>query len=83
MRFALSLKRSADPDGGEEWQLKHFSSAKFASDPSPGTQMSAAHDDIGIDSLDPSNGRVQSTRTARRSSVSKASDALGRGEFLA
>jgi hypothetical protein len=52
MRFALSLKRSADPGGGEEWQLKHFSTVKFASGPSPDTQVSAVGDDIEMDHVE-------------------------------
>ena len=52
MRFAVSLKRSADPDGGQEWQLKHFSSVNFASRLSPDLQMSTVRDDIEMEPLD-------------------------------
>jgi len=44
MRFALSLKRSADPEGGQEWRLKHFTSADFI--PPTDTQMSTISEDI-------------------------------------
>jgi len=54
LRFAVSLKRSADSDGGQKWQLKHFSTIDIsASYPSPDAQVSSVHEDIELDLLDP------------------------------
>ena len=44
LRFALSLKKVADPDGEEEWEPKHFDSIKFASNHSHDSQDSVAHE---------------------------------------
>lgn len=52
MRFAISLRRSADPDGEEEWQLKHFSSINFASGPSFGAQVSTIRENIEMGLVD-------------------------------
>ena len=52
MRFAVSLKRSADPDGGQEWQLKHFSSVHFAGGPSSDVRLSAVYESVEMDTLD-------------------------------
>jgi len=46
MRFVVSLKRAADPDGGQEWRLEHFSSAGPYSDPSSGTRVSTVCENI-------------------------------------
>ena len=49
MRFAVSLKRSADPKGGQEWQLSHFTSINF------GRQTSTVRENVEmglVDSLD-------------------------------
>jgi hypothetical protein len=59
MRFAVSLKRSADPKGDEEWQLKHFSTVKFASDPVPDSQVSGDHGDIEMYLTDPPDDEAQ------------------------
>ena len=53
MRFVVSLKRSADPEGGQMWQLKHFSSVKFASDLFPGTQLSTDCENIEMGPFGP------------------------------
>jgi len=31
LQFAVSLKKSTDPVGGQRWQLKHFTTLDFAS----------------------------------------------------
>lgn len=59
MRFVVSLKRSADPHGGQEWQLSHFSSVGFAGGPSSGAAVSAVCDDVEMDPVDLPHGRVQ------------------------
>ena len=56
----MSLKRSADPDGGQEWQLRHFSSANFAGDPSPDTRISTVCEDVEMDPFDPTKDRLRS-----------------------
>ena len=48
MRFAVSLRRSADPDGGQEWQAKHFSTVGFVAGASRGTQASAIQETIEL-----------------------------------
>ncbi|KAF9646554.1 hypothetical protein BDM02DRAFT_3118500, partial [Thelephora ganbajun] len=60
LRFAVSLKRSADPEGGQEWQLKHFTSINFADVPLPDTQVSDVCDDI---EMDPVNSLDSQSRT--------------------
>lgn len=57
MRFAISLKRSADPNGGREWQLTHSSSVNFASGPLLDTWVSGIHENIEMDPIDPPNDR--------------------------
>ena len=49
MRFAVSLKRSADPRGGQEWQLSHFTSVDF------GGQMSTVRENVEMGLVDPPN----------------------------
>lgn len=63
MRFAISLKRSADPEGGEEWQVKHFSTARFASRHLSDSEVSDNHIDIEMDIPDALDDKVQ-TREA-------------------
>ena len=60
MRFAVSLRRSADPQAKQEWELKHFSSLNFTSDPSPDTRMSAVRGNIEMGLADPPSGQRQS-----------------------
>ena len=57
MRFAVSLKRSADPEGGQEWELSHFSSVNFASASPPDMQVSAIRENIEMDFIDTPNNR--------------------------
>ena len=52
LRFAISLKKTADPTGGQEWQLKHFSTLRFAGGPEPGTERSAIREGIEVDHVD-------------------------------
>ena len=59
MRFAVSLKRSADPDGGQEWGLTHLSSINFAGDPSADTQASTVYENVEMDPLGPPNDKLQ------------------------
>jgi len=47
MRFAVSLKRSADPEAGQGWQVAHFSTANFANS-SPATRVSGIRDNIEL-----------------------------------
>ena len=59
MRFAVSLKRSADPDAGQGWRVAHFSSANFAGGSSPATQVSAVRDDIEMGLVDFPSGQLR------------------------
>ena len=62
MRFVISLKRAANPDGGQEWRLEHFSSAKFDSGPSSmssSTQVSIDCEHIEMDPLEPPNDTLK------------------------
>ena len=59
MRFAISLKRSADPDGGQEWQLTHFSSVGFGGGTGPDVQVSPIRDNIEMDAIDPPNEQIR------------------------
>ena len=59
MRFAVSLKRSADPGGRQEWQLRHFSSISFAASPLHAAQTSTPCEDIEIDQIPPRNNQLQ------------------------
>ena len=45
-RFAVSLKRSADPDGGQECGLGHFTSVSFNSGSLSGVQVQANPENI-------------------------------------
>ena len=58
LRFALALKKVADPDGGEGWEPKHFDSIKFASDHSVDSQGSAAHENTELGSGNASQDRI-------------------------
>ena len=49
MRFAVSLKRSADPKGGQEWQLSHFTSIDF------GGRVSTVRENVEMGLVDPPN----------------------------
>lgn len=62
MRFALSLKRSADPEGGEEWQMKHFSTARFASRHLSDSEVSDDRIDVGMDIPDTLEDQVQTSK---------------------
>ena len=46
LRFVLSLKKSADPEGGQEWQLSHFSTIEFANGPPPGSRDFTTSDGV-------------------------------------
>ena len=60
MRFAVSLKRSADPNGGQAWRFKHFSSIDFAGGgTSSVAQLSAHHEDIEMDATSLPNDQLQ------------------------
>ena len=59
MRFAVSLKRAANPDGGQEWRLEHFSSADFCGKPLPGVQTSSICENIEMDPVGPPNDRLK------------------------
>ena len=59
MRFAVSLKRSADPEGEEEWQVKHFSTARFASRHLSDSEVSDDHVDIEMDIPDTLDDQAQ------------------------
>lgn len=48
MRFAVSLKKSADPTSQREWQVMHFSAINFVSGPPPAA-MGAHPEDIEMD----------------------------------
>ena len=50
-RFAVSLRRSADPDGGERWQLKDSSPVNFAGGTLADAQACAVGENIEIDPL--------------------------------
>jgi len=65
MRFAVSLKRSADPDGGQEWQLKHFSSANFGTGPLSGVQVSGVFESIEMDPVRGGPGRGSERSTVK------------------
>ena len=53
MRFAVSLKRSADLDGSQEWKLEHFSTVDFAScPPRDDGRSSAVCEEIEMDPVD-------------------------------
>jgi len=57
MRFAVSLKRSADPNSEREWQLMHFSAINFVSAPPRATN--AHPEDIEMDPVDPVNHELE------------------------
>ena len=59
MRFAVSLKRSADPEAGQEWRVAHFSSANFAGGSSSVTQVSAVRDNIEMGLVNFPSGRLR------------------------
>jgi len=63
MRFALSLKRSADPGGGQEWRLNHFTSANFDGSPSSYTQKPAVSEDFEMDAVGPRERRLRTRWT--------------------
>lgn len=60
LRFVLSLKKSADPEGGQMWQLKHFTTLDFASVPPGDTQGSTTRDDTEMDPMGASHRRISS-----------------------
>jgi len=57
MRFAVSLKRSADPNSEREWQLMHFSAINFNSVHPPATN--AHPEDIEMDPVGHVNDGLQ------------------------
>lgn len=59
MRFAVSLKRSADPEGEEEWRVGHFSTARFASRHLSDSEVSGDRVDIEADIPDTLDDQVQ------------------------
>jgi len=60
MRFAVSLKRSADPEAGQGWRVAHFSSANFTNS-SPATQVAAVRDNIEMGHLILPSGRMRTS----------------------
>lgn len=63
----ILLKKSADPEGGEQWQLKHFTTIEFAS---PDTQYSLVCETTEMDPVDGPYGQIQMCES--RSSVGEA-----------
>jgi len=61
MRFAVSLKRSADPEVGQKWRLEHFSSANFAGIPSSSTRVSTVRDNIEFGLVNLQSGPVRTS----------------------
>ena len=58
MKFAISLRRSADPSGEDEWRLKHFSSVDFG-DLSSSTQASVIQEHVEMSPLGCPNDKLQ------------------------
>jgi len=74
------LKRSADPDGGEEWQTSHFSSVCFANNHSPDAQVSGVCQDIEVDHVGPLNDWIHAAEgTDRCLAFSVVSAAVDQG----
>jgi hypothetical protein len=63
LRFAVAIKRSADPDGGQRWESRHFSSMRFASVHLPGIQVPAVRETIELELVNPSNGQIRTSET--------------------
>ena len=61
MRFAVSLKRSADPEAGQKWQLTHFSLANFAGSASSSARVLTVRDNIEFGLVDLRSGRVRTS----------------------
>jgi len=60
LRFALSLRKSADPEGGKKWELSHFSSPHFARPLSHSVEVPAfRRETFEMDPIHPHRGRVQ------------------------
>ena len=59
LRFVLSLKKSADPEGGQEWQLSHFSTIEFANGPPPGSRDFTTSDGVETDFVDASSMQLR------------------------
>ena len=60
MRFALSLKRSADSDKAQEWKSTQITSAgNFASSPLSPVHLSAALDGIEMGPVHSQKGQLQ------------------------
>ena len=59
LRFAVSLRKSANPEGGQKWSLEHFSSIEFASGPPAGSQGSVVCENIEMEPVDPPHSRAQ------------------------
>lgn len=53
MRFAVSLKRAVDPEGMQQWQVRHFTSVNFAARPSSNTRVSSVSGGIELDPMSP------------------------------
>ena len=62
----ISLRKSADPERGQERTLEHIDSVKFASDPPIDLQGSIAQKSIEVEPVDPSHSGIQ-TRKPRGS----------------
>lgn len=52
MRFIVSLRKSADPEGGQKWKLAHLTTLRFTSDPPVDTQDLAACETVETDLID-------------------------------
>ena len=59
IRCVLSLRRSADPEGGQKWQLEHLTTIDITSDCSASAQVPAACEPAGIDPVDVSHGKIR------------------------
>jgi len=58
LRFAISLRKSADPEGEQEWQLTHFNTPHFARPHSPGTRVPAMRESVEMNHVGSPRGRV-------------------------
>ena len=60
LRFAISLRKSADPEGSRKWQLTHFNTPHFAAAPPSDIQVTVVRDSgIEMGLVDPSCDRVK------------------------
>ena len=66
LRFAISLRKAANPEGEQQWGVTHFNTPRFSGLVSPGVHAPAVYENfLEMDAVDSPPGRAQVSELRR------------------